>query len=165
MFFLSLENLVNYIKKQILNKLKKYFLLSLNYKMSQSTDSYKIYEEFVKQNKVFRAKAGHIDLVSYLKCYFIDNELYTHNGVKRENQIENFGFVKTFQKVISDMLEEKHIYSLMKEVVNKKEETETYLKTYHLQSGGIIYLTVESVCREILSDKHMTKELKEQFDM
>jgi hypothetical protein len=42
MYFLSLENLVNYIKKQILNKLKKYFLLSLNYKMSQSTDSYKL---------------------------------------------------------------------------------------------------------------------------
>lgn len=137
--------------------------------MSQSTDSYKLYEEFVKQNKLERAKAWHIDLVSYLKCYFRDNELYTYNGVTRENQIENFGLVKTFQKIISDMLEEKHIYSLMKEVVNKKEETEidkeTYLKTYHLQSGGIIYLTVESVCREILSDKHMTKELKEQFDM
>ena len=135
--------------------------------MSQSTDNYKLYEEFVKQNKLERAKAGHIDLVSYLKCYFRDNELYTHNGVTRENQIENFGLVKTFQKVISDMLEEKHIYSLMKEVFNKKEELEkeTYLKTYHLQSGGIIYLTVESVCREILSDKHMTEELKEKFEM
>jgi len=67
------------------------------------------------------------------------------------------------------MLEEKHIYSLMKEVVNKKEEyeidKETYVKTYHIQSGEIIYLTVESVCREILSDKHMTKELTEQFEM
>ena len=65
------------------------------------------------------------------------------------------------------MLEEKNIYSLMKEVFNKKEELEkeTYLKTYHLQSGGIIYLTVESVCREILSGKHMKKELKEQFEM
>ena len=135
--------------------------------MSQSTDSYKLYEEFVKQNKLERAKAGHIDLVSYLKCYFRDNELYTHNGVTRENQIENFGLVKTLQKIISDMLEEKHIYSLINEEVNKKEvgEKGTYLKTYHLQSGGIIYLTVESVCREILSDKHMTKELKEQFEM
>mgnify|MGYP006076721971 CR=1 FL=1 len=148
--------------------MKKYFLLNLNYKMSHSTDSYKLYEEFVKQNKVYRAKAGHIDLVSYLKCYFKDNNAYTHNGVTRGNQIENFGLVKTFQKIISDMLEEKHIYSLMKEEVEKKKEEGekgTYLKTYHLQSGGIIYLTVESVCREILSDKHMTKELKEQFDM
>jgi hypothetical protein len=133
--------------------------------MSQSTDSYKLYEEFVKQNKVCRTNEGNTDLVSYLKCYFKDNNAYTHNGVTMENQIENFGLVKTFQKIISDMLEEKHIYSLMKEVVNKKEETKTYLKTYHLQSGGIIYLTVESVCREILSGKHMTKELVEQFEM
>ena len=60
--------------------------------------------------------------MSYLKCYFKDNNAYTHNGVTRENQIENFGLVKTFQKIISYMLEEKHIYSLMKEVVNNKEE-------------------------------------------
>ena len=132
--------------------------------MSESTESFNLYEEFVKQNKVYRTNEGNTDLVSYLKCYFKDYELYAHNGVTRENQIENFGLLITFKKVISDMLEEKHIYSLMKEEL-EKEEKETYLKTYHLQSGNTICLTVESVCREILSDKYMTEELKEQFDM
>ena len=135
--------------------------------MSESTDSYKLYEEFVKQNKLEREKGGNTDLMSYLKSYFRNYELYAHNGVTRENQIENFGLSITFKKVIRDMLEEKHIYYLMKEELEKeeKEEKETYLKTYHHQSGSTICLTVESVCREILSDKYMTEELKEQFDM